>query len=147
MSIANPTSNQRVELKFLLVLLLQDTQYVVITMQKPLHFLLKNGPLDAIEHGLAFIENEASKCSKEEDHSEHPIRIVTCIHEVYLLLAVLLDLLLGKLRDVDRDLLVEEPNCRSVGELVLVDQLVFLLEGLFGLWEDDHFCSVGQGYN
>lgn len=121
MPIANTTSNQRVKLQIFLIFLLQDTQYIAITIQKSLHFLLKDRPLDAIEYGLAFVENEASEGSKEEDHCEHPICVVTCIHEVYLLLAVLLDLLFGELRDVDRDLLVEETDCWSVGEFVLVD--------------------------
>lgn len=66
-------------------------------MQKPLHLLFKDRPLDTVKHCFAFVENEASEGREEEDHCEHTVCVVTSIHEVYLLLAVLLDLLFGEL--------------------------------------------------
>jgi hypothetical protein len=61
------------------------------------------------------------------------------------LLTVLLDLLFGELRDVNRYIFIELAYSGSIGVLNPVDYFLFLLECLFGRWEDNHLCSIGQG--
>lgn len=140
--VGDAATDQRVELQLLLVLLLQKANHFVVLADCAFDLVLEDRALDALEDGLALVENEAGNGREEQDHGEDAVGAVLGVHEAHLLLAVLLDLLLRKFGDVDGDFTVEEAEGGCVGVGVLLHQFVFLLEGLLGLWEHNHLCAV-----
>ena len=141
--VADTPTNEIVKLEFLLILILQNLDDCLVLAQQPLDLILQNRPLHTLKHILLLVHHQPRQCSQKYHHTEQPVRAIFRVHKVYLLLPVLLNLLLRKLRHIDKNTLIERPQRRRVWQIELLHRLTLLFDWFLGLWQDNHFSAIG----